>query len=91
MLSRVFELFKQVGPAGHDRSWGLGIGLYLVRRLVELHGGSVEVISEGLGKGSEFVVRLPLLSHGADVELSAGADRGNEDTFCGSSLCPRDR
>lgn len=59
MLSRVFDLFTRVGPAADGRAEGLGIGLALVRRLVELHGGTVEAISEGSGRGSEFVVRLP--------------------------------
>lgn len=64
MLSRVFDLFTRVEPAADSRAEGLGIGLALVRRLVELHGGTVEVTSEGRGRGSEFVVRLPPLSTG---------------------------
>ncbi|HVR30978.1 MAG TPA: ATP-binding protein [Thermoanaerobaculia bacterium] len=59
-LPRVFDLFFQVqSPLGGMRR-GLGIGLTLVRRLVEQHGGTVEAASAGLGKGSEFTVRLPL-------------------------------
>jgi CheY-like chemotaxis protein len=59
LLPRVFELFMQA-HAGIDRGpGGLGIGLTLVKRLVELHGGTVEAHSEGPGKGSEFTVRLP--------------------------------
>ncbi len=58
MLPRVFEMFTRVGE--ENKQGGLGIGLSLVRSLVGLHGGSVEARSEGLGKGSEFVVRLPL-------------------------------
>ena len=61
MLSRVFDLFTRVEPVGNGGAEGLGIGLALVRRLVELHGGTVEVLSEGPGRGSEFVVRLPAL------------------------------
>lgn len=61
MLPKVFELFAQVQTQSYGRSQGgLGIGLTLVRSLVELHGGSVEARSAGIGKGSEFVVRLPL-------------------------------
>ncbi len=67
MLSRVFDLFTQIGAEGHDRAGGLGIGLSLVRRLVDLHGGTVAAFSDGLGRGSEFVVRLPLLSLGPDA------------------------
>ncbi|MGX2039904.1 PAS domain S-box protein [Methylocaldum sp. MU1018] len=61
-LSGIFDLFAQVNP-GIDRArGGLGIGLSLVKRLVDMHGGRVEAHSEGLGKGSEFIIRLPLLS-----------------------------
>ncbi|HSN88759.1 MAG TPA: ATP-binding protein, partial [Thermoanaerobaculia bacterium] len=60
LLPRVFDLFAQ-GEQPLDRSGGgLGIGLTLVRSLVEMHGGRVEARSDGPGLGSEFVVRLPL-------------------------------
>jgi signal transduction histidine kinase len=59
MLGRVFDLFIQVNRQAEGGAEGLGIGLALVRRLVELHGGVVAVASEGPGKGSEFEVRLP--------------------------------
>ncbi|MGN6547095.1 MAG: PAS domain S-box protein [Aureliella sp.] len=60
MLSHVFELFVQADHASTKAQGGLGIGLTLVKSLVEMHGGRVTVSSPGLGKGSEFVVRLPL-------------------------------
>ncbi|MBI4487428.1 MAG: MASE1 domain-containing protein, partial [Acidobacteria bacterium] len=64
MLPRIFDLFTQ-GDRGSDRSQGgLGIGLTLVKRLVELHRGAVEAASEGLGRGSQFTVRLPATSPG---------------------------
>ena len=60
VLPHVFDLFVQ-GNRSLDRSHGgLGIGLTLVRRLVEMHGGTVEAHSEGMGRGSEFIVRLPV-------------------------------
>jgi signal transduction histidine kinase/ActR/RegA family two-component response regulator len=60
MLSRIFDMFTQL-QAHRDRTHGgLGIGLTLARRLVELHGGSIDASSEGLGRGSRFVVRLPV-------------------------------
>jgi CheY-like chemotaxis protein len=60
MLPRIFEMFLQ-GESGAQRSQGgLGIGLSLARQLVQLHGGTLEGRSEGPGKGSEFIVRLPL-------------------------------
>ncbi len=58
MLSKVFELFTQAGNTPAQQG-GLGIGLTLARTLVELHGGRIEARSAGLGRGSEFVVRLP--------------------------------
>jgi PAS domain S-box-containing protein len=59
MLPRVFDMFVQVDKSLERAQGGLGIGLSLVKRLVELHGGSVEGHSKGLGAGSKFVVRLP--------------------------------
>jgi signal transduction histidine kinase/CheY-like chemotaxis protein len=60
MLPRIFELFAQ-GAQPLDRSLGgLGIGLTLSRRLVELHGGSIHAFSEGQGRGAQFIVRLPV-------------------------------
>jgi len=69
-LPQIFSLFWQV-PESLDRSeGGLGIGLALVKGLVELHGGTVEARSDGLGRGSEFMVRLPILA-----PLDGGSDR----------------
>jgi PAS domain S-box-containing protein len=59
-LTGIFDIFSQVQPALERAAGGLGIGLSLVRKLVELHGGRVEARSEGLDRGSEFVVCLPL-------------------------------
>jgi signal transduction histidine kinase len=59
LLARVFDLFYQVLEPGRLTTDGLGIGLALVKSLVELHGGSITASSDGPGTGSEFVVRLP--------------------------------
>jgi len=61
MLSNIFDLFAQGGRSPNSPHDGLGVGLTLVRHLVDLHGGSVDVFSAGPNKGSEFLVRLPLL------------------------------
>jgi PAS domain S-box-containing protein len=63
-LDKVFGLFVQVGSPFSRPQSGLGIGLSLVRTLVDMHGGRVEAHSEGPGKGSEFIVRLPALAGG---------------------------
>ena len=60
LMDRVFDLFSQGERSLERRGGGLGIGLTLVRQLVEMHDGEVEAHSEGVGKGSEFVIRLPL-------------------------------
>ena len=60
VLPRVFDVFAQAERSLDRAQGGLGLGLALVRQLVELHGGTVEALSEGLHQGSEFVVRLPL-------------------------------
>jgi signal transduction histidine kinase len=62
MLDRVFELFVQGERGTARRQSGLGVGLTLVRRLVELHGGSVKAMSDGLDRGSRFEVRFPRIS-----------------------------
>jgi PAS domain S-box-containing protein len=59
MVSRIFELFTQAPVATDMVPGGLGVGLAVVRQLVELHGGSVQARSAGVGKGSEFTVRIP--------------------------------
>jgi len=62
MLGKIFDMFMQVDNSLDRAQGGLGIGLSLVKRLVQMHGGSVEAHSKGVGTGSEFVVRLPAAS-----------------------------
>jgi CheY-like chemotaxis protein len=77
LVANVFDLFVQ-GDTSLDRTrGGLGIGLTIVRRLVELHGGRVEAHSPGVGEGSEFVVRLPILPTVATTPRAA-APSGRE-------------
>lgn len=72
-LGKVFDLFTQSERGGGKAHGGLGIGLSIVKGLIELHGGSVEAASPGLGGGSEFTVRLPLA---ADLAAPAPAAYG---------------
>jgi signal transduction histidine kinase/ActR/RegA family two-component response regulator len=74
MVPRVFDLFTQVPQETAPSQGGLGVGLTLVQRLVELHGGSVSAFSEGRDRGSEFTIRLPLPVLRFDFE--SGAMRG---------------
>ncbi len=74
-LPRVFDMFVQIHQATDRAQGGLGIGLTLVRRLVEMHGGTVDAHSEGIGKGSEFSVRLPLAAS-AGSEAVQPASKG---------------
>jgi signal transduction histidine kinase len=70
-LASVFEMFSQLHPGAQGEA-GLGIGLALVRQLVQMHGGSVEAASEGAGRGSTFTVRLPLME--AAMPSAASSD-----------------
>jgi CheY-like chemotaxis protein len=80
MLSDIFEMFVQDEQGLERSAGGLGIGLTLVRQIVELHGGKVEAHSDGVGKGSTFVVRFPRLPHAVihrpnESQLAADARR----------------
>lgn len=66
-LPRIFEMFRQVDTSLDRAQGGLGIGLTLVKRLVEMHGGSIEAHSDGLARGAEFVVRLPVLAGAPNI------------------------
>jgi PAS domain S-box-containing protein len=75
-LSHVFDMFTQVDRSLEQSQGGLGIGLTLVRRLVEMHDGSVEAHSNGLDQGSEFIVRLPLAILSPPETLPSPAESG---------------
>lgn len=76
-MPHIFELFTQIPSERVNTGGGLGIGLALVRALVELHGGEISVTSDGLEKGSEFTVRLPLFQEqGAVAEVAKGQVSG---------------
>jgi PAS domain S-box-containing protein len=83
VLPKVFELFFQADTSAGGTQGGLGIGLTLVRSLVELHGGMVEAHSAGPGRGSTFVVRLPVLKW-----EEGGGRRDENKTSLASSLIP---
>ena len=60
-IDRIFETFVRIAHAGVEAQWGLGLGLPLARRLAVMHRGTLEATSEGIGRGSEFTLQLPLL------------------------------
>jgi PAS domain S-box-containing protein len=73
LLPGVFEMFRQLGSSAARAQGGLGIGLTLAKRLVQLHGGQIEALSEGPGRGSEFVVRLPCRATNAQIDAPVPA------------------
>jgi PAS domain S-box-containing protein len=78
MHDKVFDLFSQVHHGNASKQGGLGLGLTLTRRLVELHGGTVEVSSAGLGAGSEFIIRLPAQSQAARDDFPGPTRRSSD-------------
>ena len=77
LLPHVFEMFFQADHSKERHYGGLGIGLTLARHIVEIHGGVIEVKSEGLGKGSEFVVRLTLAKESSEPDQAKGSSGKN--------------
>jgi CheY-like chemotaxis protein len=86
MLSHVFDLFAQAKRTSDRSQGGLGLGLALVKNLVESHGGSVLAGSEGIGRGSTFTVRLPRLSSKPVSTPHAGTVSGKRIDYPGSPL-----
>jgi CheY-like chemotaxis protein len=79
MLPRVFDMFRQADRTGGRSRGGLGIGLSLVKRIVEMHGGTVTAHSDGLGLGSEFVVRIPAVERPwRDLPVGRSAADGSQ-------------
>jgi PAS domain S-box-containing protein len=77
-IERIFEMFAQVDPERDRRTGGLGIGLALAQRIVHMHGGTIEARSEGEGKGSEFVVTIPL-ARSREQRADSAPDEGGGD------------
>jgi CheY-like chemotaxis protein len=76
MQERIFDMFTQIRNPVDTSTPGLGIGLTLVKSLVQMHGGSIEVHSDSASKGSEFVVRLPILAEApTDEQQPVETDR----------------
>jgi two-component system CheB/CheR fusion protein len=87
LLPRIFDLFAQGEPAAQQAGGGgLGIGLMLVKRLVEMHGGRVDAHSEGAAKGSRFVVRLPLVAGPATSGATPTTMHADETVCSGARL-----
>ena len=78
-LSQIFGMFVQLDASDQQIQTGLGVGLTLVQRLIQMHGGTVEARSDGVGKGSEFIVRLPALTRSAKASSAVtGSVDGQE-------------
>src|SRR5262249_5038369 len=78
MLSRIFDIFTQVDRTLERSQGGLGIGLTLAKKLVDMHGGSIEASSDGLGLGSDFAVRLPILVEKGEAQPSPPRTAGDQ-------------
>jgi PAS domain S-box-containing protein len=80
-LSHVFDRFRQADQSSTRAYGGLGLGLSIVRQLVELHGGTIQATSKGSGQGSRFMVRLPLQGAGAEEPAEANTSEANNSTL----------
>jgi CheY-like chemotaxis protein len=89
-LPRVFEMFYQVDRSIERSESGLGIGLTLTHRLAEMHGGRIEARSDGLNKGSEFVVYLPLLEEQRETQMAEEPSRCADNSGAGRRIAIAD-
>jgi CheY-like chemotaxis protein/anti-sigma regulatory factor (Ser/Thr protein kinase) len=89
-LSGIFEVFTQAGREDDDAGGGLGIGLNIVKRLVEMHGGTVEARSEGHGMGSEFMVCLPVAADDTARENRPASSPSFSDAVSGRRILVAD-
>jgi signal transduction histidine kinase len=85
MLSRIFEMFTQVDGSLERSHGGLGIGLTLVKSLVEMHNGKIEARSDGPGQGSEFIVRLPTIPERLDIPATRNGEE-NQHSLSGRRI-----
>ncbi len=88
MLPRIFEMFVQADHSLDRAQGGLGIGLTLVSALVKMHGGTIEARSEGVGKGSEFIVHLPVV---VEVNALKPENRAGRKSSAEPAVTPTDR
>lgn len=79
MTSSIFEMFAQVTSALERSNGGLGVGLALARHIVDLHGGTIEARSDGVGKGSEFLVRIPIAPEINAIGVAGSMEEGARD------------
>ena len=91
MLPHIFEMFRQVEPAGGRAAGGLGLGLSIARRLVELHGGDIRAESDGPERGAAFIVRLPIASAAQVQDAGAGREPGLTSAATGVSVAAAGR
>jgi two-component system CheB/CheR fusion protein len=78
MLGHIFEPFRQLSRTHDQQDGGMGVGLSLVKFIVEGHEGSVIAASDGIGKGSQFTIRLPLRTSGVEGQSSSGTNKGRD-------------
>ena len=81
-LDEVFEMFTQIDPSLERSQSGLGIGLAIVKRLVEMHGGAIEATSAGAGKGSRFTVSLPIASSVEECDENRDSEQAPQTPRC---------
>jgi PAS domain S-box-containing protein len=81
MLSKIFEMFGQIQTPDEEARGGLGIGLSVAKKLIEMHGGTIEALSEGVGRGSEFVIRFPLAAEQSEPLVKTNGEAADKSAY----------